>query len=342
MIIVDTRIFRVPLIRQRTLRQRLMNAGLLAEYLTLKDMHRSTLIIGQQPVADYDDFAYFGYVNIGTPPQRFLTVLDTGSGNLWVPDKTCMGNRRLKEEICSNFCQLTSVINNPTCSVFCNIDCCQQSNIDFKQIYNRIPTKDACAMKQKFDSSASSTYVPNGDHFSISYGTGSADGFLGTDTVCFDQTMVCVQNQTFGQATSIAPFFGNEAIDGILGLAFTALAVNHVVPPFISAVDQNIVDAPIFTVYLSKNGDIIEENGGLFTYGGFDSENCGAIIAYQPLSSATYWQFVMTGASVGLYEIQTHPGWQVISDTGTSFIGAPNTIAQSIAQNVNATYSNQY
>jgi hypothetical protein len=64
--------------------------------------------------------------------------------------------------------------------------------------------------------------------------------------------MVCIQNQTFGQATSIAAFFGNEVIDGILGLAFTDLAINHIVPPFINAVDQHIVDLPIFTVYLSR------------------------------------------------------------------------------------------
>jgi hypothetical protein len=39
---VESDIFQMPLIRQRTLRQRLMNSGLLADYLKLKDLYRAT------------------------------------------------------------------------------------------------------------------------------------------------------------------------------------------------------------------------------------------------------------------------------------------------------------
>ncbi|KAK6036212.1 hypothetical protein COOONC_26283, partial [Cooperia oncophora] len=33
------------------------------------------------------------------------------------------------------------------------------------------------------------------------------------------------------------------------------------------------------------------EYGGVYTYGGLDKENCGDVIAYENLTSATYWQF---------------------------------------------------
>ncbi len=33
--------------------------------------------------------------------------------------------------------------------------------------------------------------------------------------------------------------------------------------------------------------------GGVFTYGGLDTQNCGDVMGYQPLSSATYFQFRM-------------------------------------------------
>lgn len=56
--------------------------------------------------------------------------------------------------------------------------------------------------------------------------------------------------QQFGVATTIASVFGEQPVDGILGLGWPALAVDNVVPPIQNLLPQ--LDLPLFTVWLDR------------------------------------------------------------------------------------------
>lgn len=227
------------------------------------------------PISDYEDAQYYGPITLGTPPQNFLVVFDTGSSNLWVPSSTC-----------------------------------PKSNY-------------ACQTHHQYNSTASSTYVANGTPFSIQYGSGSMKGFLSTDSL--GVAGLNVVGQTFAEATTEPGIaFVAAKFDGILGMAFETISVDHVTPVFYNIMSQNLISDALFAFWLSKNPN--SGPGGEITLGAVDSTRFTGPIHYVPLSSETYWEFHIADFQNGT----TSLGWcadkgfcKGIADTGTSLITGP-------------------
>ncbi|CAD6193462.1 unnamed protein product [Caenorhabditis auriculariae] len=319
---VEAEMVRIPLQRIESMRERLIKKG---EWRKIEENRSSKLFTGSQIGYDYTDTEYIGLVNIGTPAQTFRVILDTGSADLWIPDSSCGGIPG-----CQDYCNHMPPVDCPS---FCNATACCPYSLLYKGPAVRAQ-QDPCDSKNRFQSSKSSTYVKDGTSFSIQYGTGSAIGFLGKDLICLGNSSVC-NTQQFGQATKIADFFANQPLDGIFGMGWPTLSVTKTTPLLFNLMPK--LDQPIFTVYLDERGPSAQgAPASLFTYGAFDSVNCNSQISYVPLSAQTYWQFPIQGVSAGTFTRQKT--YQVISDTGTSLIGAPQDVSDGIAQALGATY----
>jgi len=197
-------------------------------------------------------------------------------------------------------------------------------------------TSIACYLHKKYDHESSSSYKKNQSTFEIQYGSGSVSGYISTDQVGMGDLII--KNQLFAEVTSqsgLAFAFGR--FDGILGLGYDSISVNHIPPPFYSMIDQGLLDQKVFAFYLGDS-----ETGSEAIFGGIDQSHYTGEITRLPIRRKAYWEVSLDAISFGGETAEMQMG--AILDTGTSLIALPSTLAELLNKEIGAkkSFTGQY
>ena len=199
-----------------------------------------------------------------------------------------------------------------------------------------------CFLHHKFDHTKSTTYVPNGSAFDLTYGSGEVLGFLGEDKV--NVGGLDVQHQMFGQVydtSGLGAAYKIGQFDGILGMGFRALSP-YGATVFDNMMMQGLLSQHVFSFYLSHNAENEQKNSmGELLIGAIDENHFEPPLQYVPLTAETYWQVGLKTMEMSIREgaVEHHFKTNVraaILDTGTSILAGPTAEVKQLATMIGA------
>jgi len=251
--------------------------------------------------------SYSGIIHVGSPPQEFRVVFDTGSAHVVLPAATCRSKSCLQHRRYNASWSSTSTLVNADGSVVQDDELCDQVTIGF--------------------------------------GTGEITGEFAKEVVCLGGQAPQSNRSTDGakhlcsgmhvvQAVEMTdqPFRAFE-FDGIMGLGLAQLALAHEFSFFEHLSASQALPAAQFAFYLT-DGEQGEQSE--LAIGGHNPERVQEALKWSPIARPElgYWQVEILAVRVGGQELPIcqDGGCRGIVDTGASHLGVPTSSEQEFAQ----------
>jgi cathepsin D len=238
---------------------------------------------------------YYGQVSVGSPPQTFLVVFDTGSGNLLLPSSECTS------DACRGHKRFDAALS-------------------------------ATALQVAFADHPEAPVPEDGtrDVVTITFGTGEMSGVYIRDNVCLGNGLVCCKANFVGSTEESDEPFSIVPFDGILGLALPQMAEGPTFSIVNRLVASGALKAGLFSVFFGGDGEQSE-----ITFGEYKKDLLDSDVFWVPVSMPGYWQVemgdvVVEQKSLGL--CGTSNKCQVAVDTGTSLLAGPSDVVEMLVE----------
>lgn len=236
---------------------------------------------------------YYGVMQIGSPPQEFRVVFDTGSGEMILPsskcaDKSCKKHRRFVADNSTSALQI-GWSDDPTVGIGSSDD---------------RDTKTLSLL-----------------------GTDVSGEFV-RDKVCVDREGQFCGVADFVVLTEEADKpFEDLPFDGVVGLAPSSTDSEEFNLPR-ALLSNRSADAGVFALYLANSAPA----GGELLFGGYRPELMASELTWVPLSDEGTWQVPVEDIAIGGVPagLCGKAGCQAIIDTGSSLIMSPGNMLWAI------------
>uniref|UniRef100_A0A7S4PZJ2 Peptidase A1 domain-containing protein n=1 Tax=Alexandrium monilatum TaxID=311494 RepID=A0A7S4PZJ2_9DINO len=202
---------------------------------------------------------YYGQISVGSPPQSFLVVFDTGSGNLLLPSMectsdACLGHRRYDAGLSATSMQVA---------------------------FADKPTQPVAADGPR-------------DIVTITFGTGEMSGVYARDNLCMGIGNLCSKVDFVAATEESEEPFSLVPFDGILGLSLPQLAEGPAFSVLDQLVEAGALQESLFGVFLGNDGEQSE-----ITFGTYRQESMASELFWAPVTVEGYWQVQMEDMMIG-------------------------------------------